>query len=353
MKEGPIPRIRPAGHLWRAAAATVRGFVNGVSADDTARAMWPDDPVTPILLRGASTQATLTDPAWAGPLAMLSVSDAVEEAVSMSAIGRVIAAGALKVDLGRYASVHVPGRVTNPADAGQWLREGKPIPARTLGILSGATLTPQKVACIVTMTRELIEASNIEDVVRVLLSEAAGLALDAAVFSNAAATADQPGGILHGVTPVAPTAGGASGFDACGQDLGALVKDIASRGGGRHAFFVAAPAQATAIRFWAGGQFGITPETETLPIEGSAGLADGTVVCVEPESLAITVADPQFEASKIAAIHQEDTAPATDLPTGTPVKSMFQIDATALRMTLWADWGMRAPHASVLTGAQW
>ncbi|MBO0716147.1 MAG: phage major capsid protein [Rhizobiales bacterium] len=354
MKEGSIPRPRPAAYVWRAAAATVRGFKDGVPADVAARALWPDDQVTPIILRGPTGPAVLTDPNWAGPLAFQAVSAAIEEIVAMSAIGRIMQT-AFRVDLGRNASVLVPGRVTNAADAGQWVAEGAPIPVRQL-LVTGAALRPRKVACIVTMTRELIEASNIEDVVRMLLTEAAGLALDAAVFSTSAGTTGQPAGILNGVTAVAPVAGGGSGFDACGQDLGNLVKDIATRAGGRSAFFIGAPAQATAIRFWAGGQFGINPDTETLPVEASAALADGTVVCIEAPSLAITLADPEFEASKMAAVHQEDTAP-TDIVSGgaaaVPVKSMFQIDATALRMTLRADWAMRAAHVSYLTGATW
>jgi hypothetical protein len=353
MKEGSIPRPRPAAYVWRAAAATVRGFKDGVPADVVARTLWPDDHITPIILRGASAPAVLTDPAWAGPLAFQAVSAAIEEIVSMSAVGRVMQT-AFRVDLGRNASVLVPGRVTNAADAGQWVAEGAPIPVRQL-LVTGAPLRPRKVACIVAMTRELTEASNIEDVVRMLLTEAAGLALDAAVFSTSAGTAGQPAGVLNGVTAVAPVAG-PTGFDACGQDLGNLVKDIAQRAGGRSAFFIGAPAQATAIRFWAGGQFGINPDTETLPVEGSAALADGTVVCIEAPSLAITLADPEFEASKMAAVHQEDTAPADIVSGGAaavPVKSMFQIDATALRMTLRADWAMRAAHVSYLTGATW
>jgi HK97 family phage major capsid protein len=350
MKEGSITRPRNAEYFWRAAAATVRGFVEGIPAEDAARARHADDPVTPIIIRGTSTQATTTDPTWAGPLAQLSISAAIQEAVSMSAVGDLIARGAFKIELGRNASVRAPGRAINPADAGVWVPEGKPIPARILSFLSGPLIVPRKVAVIVTMTQQLIEASNIEDIVRVMLSEAAGLALDAAVFGTAAAAGGQPGGILNGVTPVVATTGG--GFDAVGQDLGNLVADIASRGGGRNAFFVASPSEATAIRFYAGGQFSNEGDNP-LPVASSAALADGTVVCIEPSSLAISVDDPQFAAAKETAVHQEDTTPAENLMTGSPVKSMFQIDATALKMTLWADWGMRAPHVSYLTGATW
>jgi hypothetical protein len=353
-QELAIARPRPAAHVWRAAAATVRGFVEGVSAETAAKQMWPDDVVTPLVLRGAVTQATTSDPAWAGPLAFQSVSTAIEEAVAMAAIGRVVRAGALAVDLGRNTSVRVPGRTTSAADAGQWVQEGHPIPARQLTMLSGPTLTPTKLAVLVTMTREMTEASNIEDVVRVLLTEAASLALDAAVFSTAAAVPGKPAGILNGVTALTPTAGG-TGFDSCGQDLGALVEDIATRAGGAHAFFVAAPHQAISVRFWAGGQFSVAGESDVLPLAASAGLADGTVLCIEPASFAITLGEPEFSVATVATVHQEDTTPR-DIVSGTPatpVTSMWQTDALALRMLMPANWGMRTAHVSYMTGVQW
>lgn len=345
---------RSADFVWRAAVATIRAFVNGTSADHMARTMYPDDLITPVVMRAATTQATTTDPAWAGPLAFKSVSLAIEEMVAMSAIGAVLRAGAFNVDLGRNASVRVPGRSTTVANAGKWVQEGHPIPAVQLNILGGPVLAPTKLAVLVTMTQEMTQTSNIEDVVRMTVSEAAGLALDAALFSATAATAAQPAGILHGITALTPTAGASLGFDACGQDLGNLVQDIASRAGGANAFFVGAPHQATAIRFWAGGQFG-RGQGDLLPVAASAGLAEGTIICIEPGSLALTLSAPEFSVANVATVHQEDTNPA-DIVSGTPatpVKSMFQTDSMALRMTLTASWGMRAPHVSYMTGVGW
>lgn len=349
MRHEQITLPRPAEHFWRAAAATVRAHYEGIAAAEMVKRMWPDDQVTPIILRAATTQATTTDAAWAGPLAQLSISQAIEDIVAMTVAGRLARSGALQIDLGRYASVRVPGRAVHPSDAGQWVQEGHPIPARQLQILSGPTLAPNKLACLATMTREISEASNIDAVVRQLLTEAAGLALDAALFSTSAATAAQPAGLLNGLTAL--TASSNTGFDAVGADLGTLVADIATRGGGARAFFVAAPAQATAIRFYAGGQFYAAAGNDTLPVAASAGLAAGTVIAIEPESLAFSIAPPEFSVATQATIHQEDTTPAS--PTTTPSKSMFQIDGLALRMNLWASWGMRAPHVSYMAPVAW
>jgi hypothetical protein len=349
---------RPATYVWRAAAATLRGFLDGTSALNAVTRMYPDDQVTSLILRAASTQATLTDPAWAGPLAMVGVSQAIEDIVAMSSLERLLAAGALHVDLGRLASLTIPGRAVKASDAGVWLAEGAPSPVRQYAIL-GPTLRPHKLEVITVVTREMSEASNIEDVLRVLLTEAAGLAIDAGVFSTNAASTGSSAGLMNGLTPLTPTPAASApyGFDACGQDLGKLVGDIATRGGGRRAVFIGAPSQATSIRFWAGGQFSATPQNDVLPVAASAALADGTVVCVEPESFACSFGVPEFSVSSVAALHMEDTTPA-DIVSGTgtlavPVKGMFQIDALALKMVLRGDWCMRAPHVSFMDAVQW
>jgi hypothetical protein len=181
------------------------------------------------------------------------------------------------------------------------------------------------------------------------------MAIDGAVFSANALSAARPAGILDGLTPLAPSAL-SSPFESCGQDLGSLVADIATRGGGARAAFVASPAEATAIRYWAGGQFGVTPATDVLPVAAAAALPKGTVICVEPESFACSISAPEFSATTVAAIHQEDTTPADIVSGGTPatpVKSMWQIDAIALKMTVWADWCLRAPHVSFMDAVSW
>ena len=82
MKEdrGLIRKLQeqPSNQMWRAAAAVVRAHVQGTTAAQIVKDMYPDDPVTPIILRAASTQATLTDPAWAAPLAHTAVDQSID-----------------------------------------------------------------------------------------------------------------------------------------------------------------------------------------------------------------------------------------------------------------------------------
>jgi hypothetical protein len=354
----PLPsRRRAALTPYKALAAKVRAVVEGTSAQKIAKAMYGSDIDYDEVLRAASGPALLNDSGsgWAGPLGRYGVSQAVEDIVAMSAIGRLLAFGAMHVDLGRLALVTVPGRQTVAANGGQWVAEGAPVQVKQYSIPT-AKLSPHKLEVITTITWEMSNASNIEEILRVLLTEAAGLAIDAAILSTTASSAAQSAGLLHGLTPL--TASTSTGFDACGADLGNLVADIASRGGGSRAAFIAAPAQATAIRFWAGGQFGVTPANDVLPVAASAALATGTVICIEPESFACSLGDVQFGTAQGSTLHMEDTTPA-DITgsTGTlaqPVKSLYQTDLIGLKMSLLgADWCMRAPHVSYITGVQW
>jgi hypothetical protein len=342
---------------YKALAAKVRAVVENTPVAKVAKAMYGGDLDFDEVQRAASSPAMINDSGsgWAGPLGRFGVSQAVEDIVAMSAIGRLLAFGALRVDLGRLASVTIPGRQTVAANAGAWVAEGQPVQVKQYSIL-GPKLSPHKLEVITTITWEMSNASNIEEILRQLLTEAAALAIDAAVLSTAAASTAQSAGLLHGLTPIAASTTG--GFDSCGQDLGKLVADIASRGGGARAAFIAAPSQATAIRFWAGGQFGVTPQNDVLPVAASAALADGTVIAIEPESFATTLGEVRFDMATSATLHMEDTSP-TDITSGTgtlayPVKSLYQTDLIGLKMSLLgADWCMRAPHVSYMTGVQW
>jgi hypothetical protein len=90
------------------------------------------------------------------------------------------------------------------------------------------------------------------------------------------------------------------------------------------------------------------------PILASTALAAGTVAAIEAASFVSGFGSTaEFSVSKVAALHMDDTSPQ-DITAGSPSRSMFQIDAIALRTDLWASFGLRAVgHAQFLTGATW
>jgi hypothetical protein len=334
-------RVRPATYLFRAAACHARARINKTFPEQEVKAMFGDDRITGLLLKGATAPATTGSAAWAGALAAQAVDDTIAAMTSLSAGADLIARGT-RVDMTGIAQLTVPGRLVNAAAAGAWVPESASIPVRSQSITSGAVLEPRKLAVIATMTSEIAMSSNVEAVTRALLSESAGLALDAAMFSPNADDGAHPAGLLHNVTPLTPTAGG--GVAAMTGDLSALAGALAAAGGGRDAALIVNPAQATSLKLMAGPRFDV-------PILASAGVPAKTVVLIEASSLVSGFsAIPEFETSSVALLHMEDAAPAD---WGTPMKSMFQADSFALKMILKGTWAMRSPHVAVVNNVTW
>src|SRR5262249_11007311 len=130
-----------------------------------------------------------------------------------------------------------------------------------------------------------------------------------------------------------------------------LFGALAGAGGGKTAVVVAAIPQAVRLKSSLGPLW-------DYPILASTALAAGTVAVIEVASFVSGFSGvPEFSVSKAAAVHMEADTP-TDITGGSPspaasVRSMFQVDALALKSTLAASWGMRAPHVAYLTGATW
>jgi hypothetical protein len=188
---------------------------------------------------------------------------------------------------------------------------------------------------ITTFTREMVESSNIEAISRSLITEATSLALDKAMFSTSADDGTTPGGILHNATSVTATTGG--GLTALAGDIKLLIGALVTLGAGRDVVFVANPVQAATLKLLASQLF-------TYPVLASSALALGTVVAVEANSFVSAFSDvPEFQAEQhMAIIHMEDTTPSDPVMSGSPVKSLFQVDSLGLRMILRASWAMRS-----------
>jgi len=204
-RAGPMPSdlgleaTRPATYLARAATANLRAFITRSTAARVAEQMWPRDTVTAQILRAASNPAMTTTSGWAQELAGISILDTLQSITSVSAAAELISRG-LQIDMTGISEYRVPGRVLNAGVAGQWVSESGAIAARQLSISNAAILRPRKLAVLMAYTREQIESSNIEAVVRQTLGEAAGLALDVKMFSGDAASASAPAGLFAGVS---------------------------------------------------------------------------------------------------------------------------------------------------------
>src|SRR5262249_15063153 len=73
-----------------------------------------------------------------------------------------------------------------------------PIPVHNL-VSGSVALVPRKLATIVTLTAEMLASSNAEAFVTAALTQSVGLALDAALFDSAAASAIRPAGLRYNI----------------------------------------------------------------------------------------------------------------------------------------------------------
>jgi len=339
-----INRGRPRDTLFKALTASFVGKVLKRHPLDVIG----DDRSVELLLRSPTSPATLSGSGWADKLAASAVADVLTALVPVSAAADLIQRG-LRVNFEGHASIIVPGRVVTATDAGGFITEGAPIPVRALPVTS-LTLTPFKLGVICVFSNELGRYSvpNAQRVIE--QNEAAVVRLDAELFGNAAASSTRPAGLLNGLSTVGAAT---AGSEAMGQDIGKLLGALATAGGGRNPVFVCSPPQAGSLKLRAGAQW-------DYPVLSSPALAAGTVVCVEAGSFASGFsAVPEIDTTNAGALHFEDTTPLQLVsgagPTvATPVRSLFQTDASAIKMVLRCSWGMRAAgHIQIVTSVTW
>jgi hypothetical protein len=327
--------------LSRAATAVALHAFDGVPSNrevgDFLRAKgWEDDRIAGLLTRATSAPALASQAQWAGEFATVTLAF-LESLKPMSAAAQLIGQS-LRLDLGNAASLKLPA-----IDAGSagWTAEGQPIRVVKMISSSGPTLVPRKLASIIELTREMMESSSIEDIVRTALVDSTAPALDASMFSSAAADTTRPAGILVGATVVTPSAGTIAS-EAMADDLAALVGAIAAYSGSGSIAIVAAPAQATRI--------GLVAERPPFPVLMSSSLAAGTAIALATNALAVTIEPIRLDAAKSITVHEETTSP---LPVGSalPSRSTFQTDTVALRMKFPVSWCVRDARAvsSVVT----
>ncbi len=342
-------------------------------AEEIRRALYPDDEPVRALLdwsqRAASAPAMTSVTGWASELVQTLFASFMETLMPKSVYPRLSARG-VNLTFGRNGRISVPTRALTPSIAGSFVGEGQAIPVRQ-GQFTSQVLTPKKMAVISTWTRELDEHSvpAIEGLLRNAIQEDTAISLDTVLLDNGAATLIRPAGILNGVTPLTPTAGG--GFTALVGDIkqisGALL--TATKGNVRNPVWLMNPQQVMTAGLTPAPGVGAFPFQEQIadgnlqgwPIIDSGTVPLGTVIALDAADFVSVGGDaPRFELSDQATLHMEDTAPTDITTTGTPpvaafpVKSMFQTDSIALRLILPVNWAIRRPGVvSAVVGVTW
>jgi hypothetical protein len=346
----PTPRASDLGLRRQIATPIVRAILahaqvshTGGSVERAVRSRWPkDEEALRIVTKGATAAATTTTTGWAAELAVNHVSELLIALGPISA-GSELLRRSTVLSLERYRSVSVPSLVASATNA-SFIQEGTPIPIRQLDTSKSVVLSPRKLATGFVLSREIVQSSNAEALVRMVMVNSVALSLDAQLFSNVAGDAVKPPGLLYNVTPITPTTGNAD--PAMRTDLANLGGAVAPVGG-LDIVYVASPAEAIKILASAGPRF-------TFPVFASSALAPKTVAAFAPIAI-VAAADPQPEIQESRnALVELNTTPSDPIMAGAPVKSMFQTDSSAFRVIFDVDWGLlNAGGAAVVANVTW
>jgi HK97 family phage major capsid protein len=203
--DGRAAPDRPGGLIARSALCHVLGHLQGRDADEIARELFGTDRDLDRLmtLRAAVNPANTTVATWAAELAQTIIVDIADRLIPESAYVQLRRLG-IPYELGRGA-IKVP--TWAPTATGGFIIEGGPIPVAQF-VFGSTTLIGKKAASIVAVSDEMLLGAvhDVEQALRVILSESLGLAIDGILLGNSAATAAAPVGLLNGLTPITPSA---------------------------------------------------------------------------------------------------------------------------------------------------
>src|SRR5262249_47699836 len=153
-----------------------------VGPEAFARKTWPGDRNVPEILRAATAPATI---ATSGPLAQ--VTAAFLPALTPVSAGADLLQRVLGLSFSGHAQINLPSIGPVIAD---FVGEGAPIPVQQALTGPGTSLFPHKLAVVSSLTREMMESSNAEAMVKQVLVESTGPAIDKVLFSANAAAPD-------------------------------------------------------------------------------------------------------------------------------------------------------------------
>jgi hypothetical protein len=323
-------------------------------AETIATKLWPRDDGIPLLIKAATTPATMTTSGWASQLVSTVNADFLTSMGPASAGSELLRFGN-QFQFGTGGAIMVPG-VINAASNVSFVQEGSPIPVRQF-TLSGPTLTPRKLPVITTFTREtfLHSIPTIESLVKMVLAESLALGLDTLMLDSTSGDAVRPSGLRAGISALASPAVSTlvPANEAMFADLRSLAGAVIAVAGSAPIVFVMSPKQALSFHTRTTGEF-------PYPVLSSSGLADTVVVAIASNALASAVdPTPRFEISDQGTLHFDD-APSALTTVGAPntwaapIKSLFQHDIIGMKMTFDCSWALRTTGAIAwYTGVAW
>jgi hypothetical protein len=335
-------RVAAVRSLTRAAIASgVAALEKTTRASDYIRQTWQGDNVADLVLRAAVSPASV-----AGNPALAHVAVAFLESLVPLSARAALLNRSIGLNFAGAASIRVPAIAIPTTD---FVGEGAPIPAPIETTSAGPTLTPFKLAALASLSNEMMRSPNAEDMVRAVLIESTGPALDKQIFSTNAAASDRPAGLRNGITGLTPAAAGEKA-QAIVDDLQTLATALGPVAGNGNIVLVASPDAAVALR--------LRLYTEEWPVLTSSQLPVRTVLMIATNSVVSAMQGaPIVDASTQTAFVRDSTpmeivsSPGT---VATSVGSVYQTDETLLRLRWPISWALRSSAGLAwMTGVNW
>jgi hypothetical protein len=299
---------------------------------------WPSDVQAELLTRAAVAPTSTTDVIALTP----TMTGAFLHALAPQSAASRLFEHCLKLDFTSAHQFLIPYPSLLPVPI--FIGEGQPMPMVQAALGSAIVGPTRKILLGSAVSNELEFCSpeNASVVIGRILSDHTARNFDHYVFDDVAADENRPAGLLNGVTPLPPTAGG--GSNAMTKDVANIVAAVAAAGGNADSVvFIASAAQATTLRMLSGPNF-------TNPVLSTSGIADGTIIGVDPLAIATGFAGlPTVETAHHATAHFEDTNPQPLSTPGAPnvvaapTRSGWQTNTLFLKIRMQATWATLMP----------
>ena len=332
--------------LSRACIAVARGRGYASDAAETVRKHWPDDHFAWAVVR-ASTAPSDTNTASA--LVRTLLPQFFEALGPASAAAQLLGQG-LVLSFGDAGAISLPALVADPTKV-TFVGEGAPIPVQQFAIEAPKVLRPQKLAVVVTLSREMVESSNAEALITDVLTRSTALGLDAMLFDANAGTTTRPAGLRNGIAALTASAA-PNASDAMIADIDQLLASVAP-------VTSEPPVLIMAWHRAISANLRAAHTLDPLTVLGSAALADKDVICVAPNTLVSANGDgPTFENVRDALLNLETSplqiASGSPAVIATPTRSLWQTDAVGIKLRIGMTWALRDPRGLAwLTATNW
>ena len=338
--------------LWKGLAARVGAYSQRPSADvddAIAHLRKSADYMRLEMVTRATTSPAMTGTAtWAAELIKPLVIEFIDQ-LQPSIFSQLFAPGAatnIPIPTGA-GDIKIPARSAAggaPTLHGAFTSEGNPIAVRKSS-LAQITLAPKKLGVITSYSDEMANYSvqALEPLLQMLITGDTQTAVDAILLDATAGSATRPAGLRFNATVVTPSAA-TPATAAMTADIGNLIAAISPAT--RIAILIN-PKQAAALSFAAAVPSFTLMAAATVPV--------GRVIAVDLDSLlAASWGAPLFEVTNSATIHEDDVplplgTPGAPATVAAPMRSLFQSDASAIRMTWRICWATTRTTAVAVT----